>query len=85
MVRNLKNPGAEGPSAIFAPIAPNDGADLPGGQPRGIFVGTGGALTLRGADGADVVIQSADHQYHPLRPTRVLATGTTADDIVALY
>lgn len=85
MARNFNHPGAEGPSSRFAAVTPDDGADLPGGLPRAIFVGQGGAVAIRGADGAEVVLQSADCQYHPLRPMRILATGTTAADIVALY
>lgn len=85
MPQNLSHPGSDGPATRFAPVQPNDAVDLPGGRVRALFVGIGGALRIRGADGVEVTLMSADSQYHPVRVARVLAAGTTAGDIVALY
>jgi len=74
-----------GPAMTLAPVSPADDADLPGGSTRAIFVGGAGDLTVMDAGGAAVTIVSAAHQYHPIAVRRVLATGTTATAIVALY
>ena len=53
-----------------------------------LYVGTTGNLNLRMAGGTirnDVLIKSAAVGYHPLQVIRVMATSTTADDIVALW
>lgn len=74
-----------GPAERFAPVTPDDAADLPGGAARCLFVGGEGAVAVRGADGVEAVFQSAARQYHPIRAIRVLAAGTTATGIIALY
>lgn len=53
--------------------------------PKGIYVGTGGHVTLRGVDGvADVVYKNLpDASYIAVRARYVRATGTTATDLVA--
>tara|TARA_R110002012_G_scaffold300019_1_gene499477 strand:+ start:1126 stop:1620 length:495 start_codon:yes stop_codon:yes gene_type:complete len=53
-----------------------------------LYVGTTGNLTLKMAGDTgrnSVLIKSAAVGYHPLQVIRVAATGTTADDIVALW
>lgn len=57
-------------------------ADLP----KALFVGTGGAIVMRGVDSAaDVTFRNvASGAVLPFRPLYVRATGTTAADIVAL-
>lgn len=77
--------GVESPSDVFAPVAPDDGQDLPLGMTRGLFIGQAGVFTVLDARGAAAQFTSNDAQYHPLRVTRVLATATTATGIVALY
>lgn len=53
--------------------------------PKGLHIGVGGDIVIRGAsDGADVTMTVAAG-YHPLRPRFIRATGTTATQIVALY
>ncbi|MBN8832091.1 MAG: hypothetical protein J0G94_16060 [Sphingomonadales bacterium] len=54
--------------------------------PKAIFVGTGGNITLRAADGsADVVFKNvASGQILDVRARFIRATGTTAADIVGL-
>lgn len=74
-----------GPAEKLAAVAPDDGADLPGGLTRGVFVGKGGDFVVTDAHGATMTFSSGDAQYHPLRVVRIHATGTTASGIVALY
>lgn len=88
----MKNPrfsaraqSSVGPAMMLAPVSPADDADLPGGATRAIFVGGAGDLTVLDSNGTAVTIVSAAHQYHPITVRRVLATGTTATAILALY
>jgi hypothetical protein len=59
--------------------------DLARGVSRSLFVGGAGTITVRGADGSEATFNSGAAQYHPIRVARVLATGTTASEIIALY
>lgn len=74
-----------GPIVRFAAVTPSDDETLELGLSRGIYVGTGGAIAVEDQHGGVVTFLSADSQYHPLRVIRVLFSGTTAEDIVALY
>lgn len=74
-----------GPAAAIRPISPNDLADLPDGPARSLFVGGAGLVVVEDVSGARAVIDSAAHQYHPMQVRRVLATGTTATGLLALY
>lgn len=75
--------------AAFAPsrapyaIVPSDDAQL-ALVPKGIYVGTGGDIVLRGVDGAaDVTYRNLpDASYVAVRALYVRATGTTATDLV---
>lgn len=75
----------DAPADRVATVIPDDAAALPLGVCRALFVGVAGAVTLEDAQGGRVVLTSAGSQYHPIRVSRVLATGTTAEGIVALY
>jgi hypothetical protein len=77
--------GLAGTADDIRAVIPNDAADLPGGVCRAIYVGVGGNVVLRDKHGHEVTLVSGDSQYHPIRPARVLATGTNATDILALY
>ena len=66
-------------------ITPNDVADLPMGVTRALYVGVEGAVSIIDRFGNASVVISGAAQYHPLRVLRVLATGTTATNILALY
>jgi hypothetical protein len=74
---------AVAPSTAPFAIVPDDIAPLPS-VPKGIYVGTGGTVTLRGAAGAaDVVYRNLpDASYIAVRAQFVRATGTTAADLV---
>ena len=74
-----------GPARRILGIVPSDESDLPEGLARGLFVGGAGTVRMVDDSGNVTDILSAAHQYHPLRARRIMATGTTATDIVALY
>jgi len=65
-------------------ITPHDTNPLPV-VPKGIYVGTGGTITLRGVDAAaDVTYRNlADGSYVAVRVSHVRASGTTATDLIA--
>lgn len=75
--------------AAFAPsrapftITPSDTTALTL-VPKGIYVGTGGNVVLRGVDGsADVTYRNLpDASYVAVRALYVRATGTTAGDLI---
>lgn len=68
------------------PVTPNDARDLPDGASRGLYVGASGDLTVvLAAGGAPVTLVGHPVGYAPLQVRRVLATGTTAASLVALY
>lgn len=76
---------AEGaPSRAPYAITPHDSNALPF-IPKGIYVGSGGDVTLRGIDGsADVIYRNLpDASYIAVRASHVRATGTTASALIA--
>lgn len=74
-----------GPARTLVSVIPNDAADLPNGVTRSLFVGEAGFVAVIDPVGNTTVLSSAAHQYHPVQVRRVLAAGTTAAGIVALY
>lgn len=77
--------GIDGPASNFAPITPNDSTDLTF-VTRTIYVGTGGNVAVVGPTGATAVFKNVFAGASlPIRVSRVLATGTTATDLVALW
>lgn len=75
--------GLESPAARLASIIPNDTTDL-AFTTRAIAVGTEGFVrltTIKGDTGRIYVVPGAPF---PVRARRILATGTSATDIVAL-
>ena len=71
------------PSRAPYAIVPDDDTPLPL-VPKGIYVGGGGDVTLRGVGGtADVTYRNLpDASYIAVRASHVRATGTTATDLV---
>lgn len=65
-------------------VTPNDAADLTHVS-RGIWIGTAGDLRVTMKSGQTVTYPSLAAGWHPLRVSRVLATGTTASGIVAAW
>lgn len=73
------------PSAHFFAVTPSDTADL-AVPARALYVGTGGDVTIRGLGSATAILFSnvPDASLLPIRVSRVMATGTDAEGIVAL-
>lgn len=70
------------PGLKLAAITPNDSADV---NARGLYVGTGGDLKVTPQVGADVTFKNVPSGTTlAIFVKRVLSTGTTAGDIVAL-
>jgi hypothetical protein len=74
-----------GPAVELRAVEPSDSADLPNGVCRSLFAGGAGVIVVQDAFGSQVSLHSGASQYHPVQIRRVLATGTTATDIIALY
>ena len=75
------------PGRELVVVTPNDGADLTDTPTRGIYVGVSGDLAVVGEENAAsvVLVGIAAGIIHPIAVKRVLATGTTATGIVAVY
>jgi hypothetical protein len=67
----------------WADVTPTDGVPL-ASVPKALWVNVAGNLAIAGSDGVAVIFAVAAG-LQPLRPTIVLATGTTATGIKALY
>lgn len=67
-------------------ITPSDTAGDVFPFPRGIYVGVAGDVTMimKGKAGS-VLFKNMTTGEHALRPVQIMATGTTATDILALY
>jgi hypothetical protein len=77
--------GLEG-SGHWVAVTPSDTVDLAGGATRGIYLGATGNVSLdNGTDSAVIFVALAAGVIHPIRATRVRATGTTATSILAIY
>lgn len=69
------------PTKWFA-ITPSDDNDLTVAV-RAIWVGNGGDIAMRDADGNDEIFENVPNGYLLIAsPTRVLATGTTATGLI---
>ena len=78
-------PHRQDPGYRAAAVTPSDADDL--GNVRAIYVGTGGDLTIVAAGDADPVtfanVQGGT--LLPVQARKVMAAGTDASDIVAVY
>ncbi len=79
------------PTTLTAPardaeaILPSDSTDI-ATLPRALYVGSAGDVAVAMAGGASVVFRNVPAgALLAIRPRRVLATGTTATDLVALW
>lgn len=83
---NFFEPGQDAPAVETAAVTPNNTNDLPV-TCRALWVGTGGDVALMAAgDTVAVTLKNvANGTLLPIKTKRVLVTGTTAADIVALY
>ena len=67
-------------------IAPDNSNDVPGGLCNGIYVGTAGDVCVLDSHGNSPVFKNVPNGGTiNVRARRVLSTGTTASDLVALY
>ncbi len=71
------------PAVAHYVITPSDSADLPV-RPRAIYVNAAGTAVLQDSSGEAVNYDLAAGSILSIRPTRVLAAGTTAQ-LVAWY
>ena len=78
---------ASRPAVSLKAVTPNDSTDLPDGTCRGLYVGVTGDVTLIAADDvtSSVLLKAVPVGLLNVSTKRVLSTGTTATDIVALY
>lgn len=79
-----RSSGLESPGYNAAPVTPDDGADLPIAS-RAVYVGSPGDLVVTMVGGSTVTLRGVPAGILPLRVARVLATGTTAADLVAVW
>jgi len=74
------------PSANGYAVTPSDSANILGNtRTRGIYVGTGGNMSVQMDNGTVVFTAVVGGSLLPIRVTRVNSTGTTASNIVALF
>ena len=76
-------PSLSGPAHDIVPVVPSDSTDL-SDVAIGLYVETGGAVTVTTVRGESRTVQVADFSILPVGATRVLATGTTASGIHAM-
>lgn len=77
--------GLESPARDAQAVTPSDVSDL-AVTSRSIYVGTSGDVAVYMADQTTVVVfKSVPVGVLPVRVDRVLLTGTTAGDLVALW
>ena len=72
-----------GPGIDYAPVTPNDGADLPD-TAVSLYVETGGAVAFVSEKGADRSVVLPDNGFLACGVRRVRATGTSAAGIHAI-
>jgi type 1 fimbria pilin len=88
----MSNPFSGVSDAPYAPatralaVVPDDTAPL-SDTPKGLYVGTGGDIVMRGLNGTSDQTWKAvpSGTVLPFRAQYVRATGTTAADMLALY
>lgn len=74
---------ATAPAHGAVAVTPSDSTVLV--NTRGLYVGTSGNLVVEMADGQTVTFTSVPIGIFPIQVTKVLSTGTTASNIVAVY
>ncbi|SCM80005.1 conserved hypothetical protein [uncultured Pleomorphomonas sp.] len=75
--------GLDIPAAFAGTVTPDDDTDLAVAS-RALYVGTAGDLAITTVGGSTVTLKQVSG-WVPVRVARVLATGTTATNIVALW
>ena len=69
--------GSGNPAVEWFAIIPSDTAYLPA-RPRALYVDVTGTLRIESLNGAIMNYAAVAVGYHPVRPVKVHATGTTA-------
>lgn len=78
-------PSLSSPASGGSPVIPSDSEPLQSAS-RAIYVGGGGALSVRMVSGDTLSFTGVPAgSFLPLRVAQVLATGTSASGIVALF
>jgi len=73
------------PAGYAATVTPSDAVNLTQNA-RALYVGVGGNITVNLLDDTSVVFANVPTgSILPVRAKRVLATGTTASSLIALY
>lgn len=70
---------------VFDNVTPSDSANLPKGAADAFFVTGAGDLVLQGEDGSSATFAVLASSILPCGAGKVLATGTTATGIIAIY
>lgn len=76
----------DGPATNFTPVTPSDTVAV-NKDTRALYVGTGGNVAVVSEDALSTTItfmNVASGTILPIAPRRVMATGTTASNILAL-
>lgn len=77
-------PDLTGPAISGFDVAPDDGVDL-ATLPRALMVTDAGDVAVQFADGTAITLPGlTPGVIYPLRPCRIMATGTTATGIKGL-
>lgn len=67
-------------------VTPSDSTDLTRGATKGLYIGGAGNVAVITSGGDTVTFNAITiGNVHPISVKRVLATGTTATNIVAVY
>ena len=78
-------PALESPGEGLLTVTPDDGADL-GQVSRALYIGGAGNVAVQMKDGSTGIFANVPGgMMLPVRAVRVLATGTSATNIVALF
>lgn len=66
-------------------VVPSDTVDLSKGVSRGLYIGGTGNIAVILSSGTQITLNSIPVGFTNLSVSRVLSTGTSATNIVALY
>lgn len=79
-----RSSGLESPGYDAVSVTPSDSSNLPVTS-RALYIGTSGDLRVIVGSGSTVTFVNVPEGILPMRVSRVLASGTTAADIVAVW
>lgn len=83
MTEKITAPIARNPGTDAVPVVPHDVTNIV--LCRALMIGTAGALKVITSSGDTRTFPSIPIGLFPLQVSRVFSTGTTADNIVAIY